>query len=89
MPQAVIKKHQPRADGFRGEGEGRGGMRTSLAQPPHVGFIPQVLLKVEVVRVLIDESEWVCLSRVHPTSGTTSTPSWGMRLHVWASSQNL
>jgi hypothetical protein len=72
MPQAVIKKHQPRADGFRGEGEGegegegRGGMRTSLVQPPHVGFIPQVLLKVEVVRVLIDESEWVCLSRVHP-----------------------
>jgi hypothetical protein len=35
-------------------------------QLPHVGFIPQVLPKVEVVRVLIDEYEWVRLSRVHP-----------------------
>ena len=35
-------------------------------QPPHVGFLPQVLLKVEIGHVLIDETEWVRLSRVHP-----------------------
>jgi hypothetical protein len=34
-------------------------------QLPHVGLIPQVLPKVEVVRVLIDEYEWVRPSRVH------------------------
>ena len=35
-------------------------------QPPHVGFLPQILLKVEIGHVLIDETEWVCLGRVHP-----------------------
>ena len=34
-------------------------------QPPHVGFIPQVLLEVEAIHVLVDETERVCLSRVH------------------------
>ena len=34
-------------------------------QPPHVGPIPQVLPEVEVFRVLVNESEWVHLSRVH------------------------
>jgi len=35
-------------------------------QPPHVGFIPQVLLEVEAIHVLVDETEGVSLSRVHP-----------------------
>ena len=35
-------------------------------QPAHAGFVPQVLSEVEVVHVLVDESERVLLSRVHP-----------------------
>ena len=34
-------------------------------RPLHVRLIPQVLLEVEAVHVLIDETERVCLSRVH------------------------
>jgi hypothetical protein len=35
-------------------------------QLAHVGFIPQVLSEVEVVHILVDESERVFLGRVHP-----------------------
>ena len=35
-------------------------------QPAHAGFVPQVLSEVEVVHVLVDESERVLLGRVHP-----------------------
>jgi hypothetical protein len=35
-------------------------------QPAHVGFILQILPEVEVVHVLVDETERVLLGRVHP-----------------------
>lgn len=34
-------------------------------QPPHVGFFLQVLSQVKAFHVLIDETERVCLGRVH------------------------
>lgn len=34
-------------------------------QPSHVGSVPHVLPEVLAVHVLVDETEWVCLSRVH------------------------
>ena len=34
-------------------------------QPPYVGPIPQALPEVKVFRVLVNDSEWVRLSRVH------------------------
>jgi hypothetical protein len=44
------------------ETRGRGAYQL---QPPHVGLIPQVLPEVEVVRVLVNESEWVRRGRIH------------------------
>jgi hypothetical protein len=35
-------------------------------QPAYVGFILEVLSEVEIVHVLVDESERVLLGRVHP-----------------------
>ena len=32
----------------------------------HVGLVPQALPKVEAVHVLVNETERVCLSRIHP-----------------------
>ena len=32
----------------------------------HISFVPQVLPEVQVVHMFVDESEWVCPSRVHP-----------------------
>jgi hypothetical protein len=46
-------------------GEGVHGNRYQI-QPLNVRFIPQVLLEIEAVHVLVDETERMCLSRVHP-----------------------
>jgi len=35
-------------------------------QPPHVGFIAQVLLETEAIHILVNETERVCISRVNP-----------------------
>lgn len=35
-------------------------------QSSYIGFIPQVLLEVEVVHVFIDETKWNCIGRVRP-----------------------
>ena len=35
-------------------------------QPPHVGFINQVLLQVQAVHILVDETERMCVGRVYP-----------------------
>ena len=45
----------------------RGGCRGSdyQFQPPHGGLIPQVLLEVQALHILIDETERVGLSRVN------------------------
>ena len=43
-----------------GEGEVCG--NAYQIQPPRVGFIPQILSEVKVVRVCVDESKWVRLS---------------------------
>jgi len=34
--------------------------------PPHVWFVPQVLLEVEAIHVLVDEAKRASLSRIHP-----------------------
>lgn len=38
-------------------------------QPPHVGFLLQVLFEVEAIHALVDEPKRVCLGRVHPDEG--------------------
>jgi hypothetical protein len=43
-------------------GMGRGTGNGYQLQPVHVRFTPQALPEVEVLHVLIDESERVCLS---------------------------
>jgi len=35
-------------------------------QSPHIWFLLQELVEVEVVHVFIDETEWECLGRVRP-----------------------
>ena len=34
-------------------------------QPPHVWFIPQVLLEVEATHILVDQTEGACVGQAH------------------------
>jgi len=64
-PQAILANCYRKASEDRWTvGEGGYGSEYQF-QLPRVGFVPQILPQVEAVHIHVDETERVCLSRVH------------------------
>ena len=65
--QGLGYTHQLLARRVRGTHDNKGGDRHGhQLKPVCIGLVPQVPSKIEAFHILVDETEGVCLGRVHP-----------------------